>query len=61
VSERQQLLDMLEHATGKASWHHLEVTENGQAVNVHTGPDDAIAVFGFDAEGNLVTVSVDES
>jgi hypothetical protein len=64
MSEREELLAMLGHASAPDEidgWRKLEVAGTGCAVTVRTGPDDAVARFGFSADGRLETVSVDES
>ncbi len=60
MNEREQLLAMLGHAEVK-DYQDLKIDDRIALVTVHTGPDDAVARFGFDAEGKLAAVSVDES
>lgn len=60
MTEREQLLAMLKHAAVKP-YQQLSAADDGTIVTVHTGPDDAVATFGFDANGRLAAVSVDES
>lgn len=60
MTELEQLTAMLAHAEVKP-YQKLTVEDDGTVVTVHTGPDDAVAVFGFDATGRLAAVSVDES
>jgi hypothetical protein len=59
-TEREQLIAMLSHAEVR-NYQKLAVGVSAAVVTVHTGPDDAIAMFSFDASGRLAAVSVDES
>lgn len=60
-SDMGRLLGMLRHVAAPASYQALDVTTEGRTVIIHTGPDDAVAVFEFTGPGALLTVSVDES
>ena len=61
ASDRQQLARMLGGAVALHDYQRLTVRSDESRVIIFTGPDDAVAVFGFDSDGRLKTVSVVES
>ena len=61
LTEKEQLLAMLAHASTEEWQTGLSVTQEPEnEITIHTGRDDAIAVFTFDETGTLVKISVDE-
>jgi hypothetical protein len=61
MTEREQLLAMLSHARVQGKHSELTITDEGPLVQIHTGPDDSVANFGFGADGRLYLIEVRES
>jgi hypothetical protein len=60
-SDYARLLQMLQQAMAMHSYQKLGITSSYRQIMVHTGPDDAVAVFLFGEDGVLASVSVVES
>jgi hypothetical protein len=60
-SDMGRLLGMLRGVADLGSYQVDFASTEGRTVVIHTGPNDAVAVFEFTGPGALRTVSVTES